>query len=101
MDDDPQIEVLNLGRDEYCTVNDSVAWIAERMGVEPDLTYSGGDRGWVGDNPFILLDTARMKSFGWEPAHGIRASVESTVDWLLAHPEMLDAAVTQHHPPAR
>ena len=101
LDDDPQIEVLNLGRDEYCTVNDSVAWIAERMGVEPDLTYSGGDRGWVGDNPFILLDTARMKSFGWEPAHGIRASVESTVDWLLAHPEMLDAAVTQHHPPAR
>src|SRR5213075_2169006 len=45
--------VYNLGTDEYCEVNNSIGWICEALGVSPRLNYTGGDRGWVGDNPFI------------------------------------------------
>src|SRR5947207_2716550 len=51
-----KVHVLNLGTDEANRVNDSIAWICERLGVRPELTYAGGERGWIGDSPFILLD---------------------------------------------
>jgi UDP-glucose 4-epimerase len=83
LSEQPRFEVLNLGVDDYCTVTDSAGWICSRLGVEPELRYSGGDRGWVGDNPFIFLDTARMRAHGWEPRHTIRQAVEMTVDDLV------------------
>ena len=82
-------EVFNLGVDDYCTVNDSAGWISERLGVEPKRTYGGGERGWVGDNPFIFLDTGKIRATGWESRWSIRDAVERTVDFLVAHPEIV------------
>jgi UDP-glucose 4-epimerase len=83
-------EVFNLGVDDSCIVDDSASWICERMGLEPRRTYSGGERGWVGDNPFILLETAKILSTGWAPEFGIREAVERTVDYLLANEWVLE-----------
>jgi len=74
--------VYNLGTDEYCRVVDSIGWICEALGVTPALTYSGGSRGWIGDNPFIFLDCARMRALGWRPTMTIRDAVVRTVHWL-------------------
>ncbi len=52
-----KINIYNLGVDGYCEVNDSIGWICEALGVSPNIAYTGGDRGWIGDNPFIFLDT--------------------------------------------
>jgi UDP-glucose 4-epimerase len=88
---DAPFRVLNLGVDGYCTVTESAGWIAARLGLEPELTYTGGDRGWVGDNPFIFLDAQAARTRGWQPRYGIRDAVESTVDYLLANPWILEA----------
>ena len=53
------VNIFNLGTDEYCEVNDSIGWICETLGVTPKIEYCGGDRGWVGDNPFLFLDTKK------------------------------------------
>ncbi len=50
----------------------------------PSSTFTGGDRGWIGDNPFIYLDTAKIRATGWAPRYTIREAVERTVDYLLA-----------------
>jgi UDP-glucose 4-epimerase len=76
------VNVFNLGAEEAAQVNDSIGWIAERLGVRPELTYSGGERGWVGDSPFIWLDTQRIRAVGWKPKLTIREGVLRTVDWL-------------------
>jgi UDP-glucose 4-epimerase len=89
----PEFEVFNLGVDDYCTVTESAGWICERLHVEPEVEYTGGDRGWIGDNPFIYLDTARIRATGWEPRSGIRAAVESTVDYLVDHRWILDGPI--------
>jgi UDP-glucose 4-epimerase len=80
-----RVEAFNLGTDEYCTVRDSVGWICARLGVTPALEFSGGNRGWIGDNPFIYLDTKKVRDTGWSPKLTIRQSVEATVDWLKAN----------------
>jgi UDP-glucose 4-epimerase len=77
-----RLNLYNLGTDEYCAVNDSIGWIAERMGCAPRLNYSGGERGWVGDSPFIFLDCARIRALGWRPKLSIREAVMRTVDYL-------------------
>jgi UDP-glucose 4-epimerase len=77
-----KVNVFNLGTDEYCEVNDSIGWITSYLGLTPALVYSGGDRGWVGDNPFIFLDTARIRALDWRPKHTIRESVLETLEWL-------------------
>jgi UDP-glucose 4-epimerase len=76
------VHIFNLGTDEYCEVNDSIRWICETLGVNPALTYSGGDRGWVGDNPFIFLDCRRIRALGWAPQVTIREGVLRTIRYL-------------------
>jgi UDP-glucose 4-epimerase len=83
-------EVYNLGVDDFCTVRDSIGWICERLGVQPQIEYGGGDRGWIGDNPFIYLDTRKIRATGWEPRYSIKESVEDTVDFLMANRWVLE-----------
>ena len=70
------------GTDEFIAVNDSVACITGHLGLSPKLTYAGGARGWVGDNPFIYLDTRKIRALGWEPRLPIRDGILRTLDWL-------------------
>lgn len=84
-----RVNIFNLGTDEYCEVNQSIGWICERLGVKPELSYSGGERGWIGDNPFILLDCQRIRSLGWKPRLTIREAIRKTVDYLAANPSLM------------
>ena len=80
-----KVNIFNLGVDGYCEVNDSISWICEELGVTPKLEYSGGDRGWIGDNPFIFLDTKKIQSLGWKPKYSIHDGVIKTVRYLKAN----------------
>lgn len=86
-----KVNIFNLGTDQYCEVNDSVGWICKRLGVTPEFTYAGGERGWIGDNPFIYLDTKKVRSLGWAPKATIEDGVVKTVEYLLANPWVFDA----------
>jgi UDP-glucose 4-epimerase len=88
------LETFNLGTNENCTVNDSVGWITARLGLSPRIEYTGGDRGWIGDNPVIQLDTSKINATGWQPKRNIQESIESTIDWIVENPWSLDLAVT-------
>lgn len=86
-----KVNIFNLGVDGYCEVNDSIAWICQTLGVQPRLEYTGGDRGWIGDNPFIFLDTTKIRSLGWSPKHSIRDGVVETVEYLRANEWVMEA----------
>lgn len=83
--------VFNLGADEYCTVNDSIGWITGALGISPRLTYAGGERGWIGDSPFIFLDCARIRRLGWAPKLSIQQGILRTLEYLRANPWLIDA----------
>lgn len=85
------VSIFNLGTDEYCRVTDSIHWICERLGLDPTLHFAGGDRGWIGDNPFIFLDCSRMRALGWLPKLTIQQQVVQTVEYLQANQHILSA----------
>jgi len=86
-----KVNIFNLGADGYCTVDDSIGWITRKLAVHPKLEYTGGDRGWVGDNPFIFLDTKKIRALGWEPKHPISAGIIKTVEFLRENEWVFDA----------
>ncbi|WP_375413844.1 NAD-dependent epimerase/dehydratase family protein [uncultured Bradyrhizobium sp.] len=85
------VNIFNLGQDEYCEVNQSIGWICRRLNVAPELIYTGGERGWIGDNPFIFLDCGRIRSLGWTPKLSIQDGVVATLEYLIANPWVVEA----------
>ena len=46
------------------------------------LGSSGSERGWIGDNPFIFLETQKIQSLGWKLKYSIRDGVLKTIQYL-------------------
>jgi UDP-glucose 4-epimerase len=78
-------QVYNLGTPEFVQVKDSIRFICGALGLKPRLDFTGGDRGWIGDNPFIFLDTRRIQATGWKPRLTIEQGVIQTLRWLEAN----------------
>ena len=78
-----RVNIINLGTKEYITVKESINIICKLLDLNPKFYYQGGERGWVGDNPFIFLDTKKINLTGWKPKHTIKKSVENTVEYIL------------------
>ena len=81
-----RVQVYNLGTEEYCRVTDSIGWICEALGLTPELRFTGGERGWVGDNPFIFLHSRKVRQTGWQSRLTIREGIGKTLAWLQANP---------------
>lgn len=86
-----RVNIFNLGQDEYCQVNDSIGWISGHLGIKPKLVYSGGERGWIGDSPFIFLDSAKIRALGWRPKLSIKEGIIRTLEYLQANRWILEA----------
>jgi len=90
-----RVNLFNLGVDSYCEVKDSVGWICAALQVKPRITYSDAERGWVGDNPFIYLETKRIRELGWRPKLNIEQGVLKTVEYLRRNEWLLASRVSR------
>ena len=76
------VEVFNLGTPEYVQVKNSIGYICQHLGLQPRLEFTGGERGWVGDNPFIFLETKKVQSTDWKTELTIQQGIIRTLQWL-------------------
>ena len=76
------VEVFNLGTPEYVQVKNSIGYICQHLGLQPRLEFTGGERGWVGDNPFIFLETKKVQAAGWKTELTIQQGIIRTLQWL-------------------
>jgi UDP-glucose 4-epimerase len=77
-----RVEIYNLGTPEFVQVNDSVRYICDALGLKPRIEFTGGARGWIGDSPFIFLDTKKIQGTGWKAMLTIEQSIALTLRWL-------------------
>lgn len=74
------LQIYNVGHDDYLGVNDVARAVVEEWGLKGvEFEYAGGERGWKGDSPFVLLDTSRLKALGWKAEIPIEQSIRDTV----------------------
>jgi len=84
------VEVYNLGCDEYVQVKDSIGFICAALKLKPKLEFTGGNKGWVGDNPFIFLETKKIRATGWSSKLTIEQGIIRTLEWLQANTWVYD-----------
>jgi len=77
-----RFDVHHLGCPAYCHVRDSVRWICDALRVTPRIEFGEGERGWIGDNPFVFLDVGKALATGWSPRHDIESAIRATARWL-------------------
>lgn len=82
--------VYNIGHDDALTVDRSISYIVNELKIDPQLDYSGGERGWIGDSPRIQLSTEKLKILGWRPEFSLEQGVRDTVRYLQENSFLLE-----------
>lgn len=79
-----RVNIFNLGLQEQTTVDQIADVVIEEMGLVKVLKkHTGGQRGWVGDNPVVYLSTKRIRQLGWRPTTSPMEAIRQTTKWTL------------------
>ena len=83
--------IFNLGNKEYMNVVDLANIICDQLQLKNvKYRFTGGERGWLGDSPFVHLDITKISNVGWKPEFAIRDSVIETVRYLEEYAELFE-----------
>lgn len=63
------VNIYNLGTMSATNVTEIADIVASELDVDPEFTYTGGDRGWTGDVPLMQLSIDKLRSLGWSPEY--------------------------------
>ncbi|PAU85538.1 UDP-glucose 4-epimerase [Halorubrum salipaludis] len=84
---DEDLNVYNLGTRTTTSVTRIADIVSEELGVDPEYSYTGGDRGWTGDVPRMRLSIERLADLGWEPSiesdEAVRRSARELIDEIV------------------
>ena len=80
---DASYNVYMLGSDSRTKVKEIAAMVIEEMGLDAQIRYTGGDRGWVGDVPEFRYDLTKVNTLGWVAPHNSNDSVRLAIQKAL------------------
>jgi len=78
------VNIFNLGLRERTSVDEVADIVIDVMGLKKvRRKYTGGPRGWKGDNPVVQLSVERIKQLGWRPRTSPKEAIRATAEWTL------------------
>ena len=80
---DDRVNIFNIGSEDQIKVKRIAEIVCEEMGLSPKFRFTGGDRGWKGDVPVMLLSIEKLKAMGWKPRYSSEQAVRMAVRDLL------------------
>jgi len=81
-----KVNIFNLGMEEQTLVDRVADIVIEEMKLgKVKRKYTGGPRGWIGDNPVVELSLKRIKKLGWRPTVSSEEAIRRTTKWTLEH----------------
>jgi len=79
-----RVNLFNLAIEENSIVDQIADIVIDEMGLKNVIRkYSGGSRGWIGDNPLVHLSINKIKSFGWKPKFSSNEAITTTARWTI------------------
>lgn len=69
------LNTYNLGTRTTTSVTAIAEIVCDELNFDPTYSYTGGDRGWVGDVPKMRLSIEKLSGLGWEPELSSHESV--------------------------
>jgi UDP-glucose 4-epimerase len=81
---DQPFNFFNIGSEDWIDVSSIARIVADEMELSGvAFRYTGGDRGWKGDVPKMLLSVEKLKALGWRPPAGSEESVRKAAKELI------------------
>lgn len=77
------MNIYNLGTMSATNVTEIAEIVATELELDPEFTYTGGDRGWTGDVPLMQLSIDKLRSLGWSPAYTSSEAVRAATRDLV------------------
>lgn len=77
------VNLYNLGTTTATTVTTIAEIVAQELGLDPEFSFTGGDRGWVGDVPLMQLSIDRLRSLGWDANYSSDDAVREATKALI------------------
>ncbi|MFA5346919.1 MAG: NAD-dependent epimerase/dehydratase family protein [Methanoregula sp.] len=79
------VNTFNIGSEDWIDVKSIAEIVTEEMHLSNTrFTFTGGERGWVGDVPKMQLAVDRIKALRWKPQLGSRESIRIAIKAMLA-----------------
>jgi GDP-L-fucose synthase len=75
-------DIINVGCGEDITIAELARLVADIVGYGGAITF---DRSKPDGTPRKLLDVTKSRALGWQPRTPLRAGIEQTYRWYLAH----------------
>ena len=77
------VEQYNIANRDWTSVKQiAQEVIAASKSKGTKITYTGGDRGWPGDVPKVMLDGAKLAKLGWKPKHNSLQTVRMAAEQI-------------------
>lgn len=71
------LNIFNLAPSDNISVKEIADIVVKNLKLKDvGYSYSGGDRGWQGDVPYVLLSPEKMQKLGWKAKHTSKEAVE-------------------------
>lgn len=83
MREQARISVFNLGSEDQTPVKRIAQIVSEEMKLAPVFRFTGGDRGWRGDVPVMLLSVKKIQQLGWRLRYKSEEAVRVTARFLV------------------
>jgi UDP-glucose 4-epimerase len=78
------VNTFNIGSEDWIDVKSIAEIVCEEMALTgTKFLFTGGERGWVGDVPKMLLSVEKIKGLRWKPQTDSRESVRIAVRAML------------------
>jgi UDP-glucose 4-epimerase len=78
------VNAFNLGHVKQTLVDEVADFVIDEMKLSRvRKRYTGGPRGWIGDNPLVILSIERIRKLGWRPETSSEEAIRRTVRWTL------------------
>jgi len=81
-----KVNIFNLGVESRTKVKEIAQMVIDAMGLNAQIKYTGGDRGWVGDVPEFRYDLSKIHRLGWRAKRtsneAVRLSIEEALETM-------------------
>jgi UDP-glucose 4-epimerase len=78
------VQAFNLGQPRQTLVDEVADIVIGEMKLDGvKRRYTGGERGWIGDNKLVELSLEKMKRLGWVPKVPPEDAIRRTARWTL------------------
>ena len=78
-----KINFYNLGVDSRTKVKEIAQMVIQEMGLNANIKYTGGDRGWIGDVPEFNYNLDKIHNLGWSAKNTSNEAVKKAINYIL------------------